>query len=45
MKIKFIDNLINKFKRYSEQKKIRAKLKLRQGIDKTSKFKDMDFLK
>lgn len=44
MKIKFINKLIDRFKKYLEHKNIKEKLKLRKESDKTSKFRDMDFL-
>ena len=44
MKLKLINKLIVCIEKYRKKKQLKAKLKLRAELDKTSGYKDADFL-
>lgn len=44
MKMKFFNKLIRYIKKYQKQKQMARKLKLRASMDKTSGYKDANFL-
>jgi len=44
MKIKLLNKLIQYIKKYQKKKQMVKKLKLRADMDKTSGYKDADFL-